>query len=321
MKKTIISGFIISIIGAILLAIGLGLKGNKSIVFEDLKPVIADSTKVTQAHTYKDINKLDIDVKDVNVEFREGKNYSVRYEGAKSSSPTVKKSGNQLQIKGRLSSHSIRFNGMSMYDDYYRNSDRNKMIITLPKDSKLDELNLKLSDSLLSQINMTGIEADQVKASIHDTKLDLRDANFGNVELSAGDSDISMTNTVLSNGKLDLNDTDVRLDGGSLMQVAMNITDGDVDYNNLSIQGGNLRNNDGDIKMSNTQIQGGYKIDDTDGDILVSRVTVDGYRVQSNDGDVRLFEQTTSNGNVLEKNSNSDNVLDIISNDGDITVN
>lgn len=44
MKKTIISGFIISIIGAILLAIGLGLKGNKSIVFEDLKPVIADST-------------------------------------------------------------------------------------------------------------------------------------------------------------------------------------------------------------------------------------------------------------------------------------
>ena len=75
-------------------------------------------------------------------------------------------------------------------------------------------------------------------------------------------------------------------------------------HNNLSIQGGNLRNNDGDIKMSNTQIQGGYKIDDTDGDILVSRVTVDGYRVQSNDGDVRLFEQTTSNGNVLEKNSN-----------------
>ena len=250
------------------------------------------------------------------MEFREGKNYSVRYEGAKSSSPTVKKSGNQLQIKGRLSSHSIRFNGMSMYDDYYRNSDRNKMIITLPKDSKLDELNLKLSDSLLSQVNMTGIEADQVKASIHDTKLDLRDANFGNVELSAGDSDISMTNTVLSNGKLDLNDTDVRLNGGSLMQVAMNITDGDVDYNNLSIQGGNLRNNDGDIKMSNTQIQGGYKIDDTDGDVLVSRVTVDGYRVQSNDGDVRLFEQTTSNGNVLEKNSNSDNVLDIISNDG-----
>ena len=41
MKKTIISGFIISIIGAILLAIGFGLKGNKSIVFEDLKPVIA----------------------------------------------------------------------------------------------------------------------------------------------------------------------------------------------------------------------------------------------------------------------------------------
>ena len=34
MKKTIISGFIISIIGAILLAIGFGLKGNKSIVFE-----------------------------------------------------------------------------------------------------------------------------------------------------------------------------------------------------------------------------------------------------------------------------------------------
>src|SRR5699024_6505650 len=135
MKKTIISGFIISIIGAILLAIGFGLKGNKSIVFEDLKPVIADSTKVTQAHTYKDINKLDIDVKEVNVEIREGKNYSVRYEGAKTSAPTVKKSGNQLQIKGRLSSHSLRFNGMSMYDDYYIYYDRNKMLINLPKDS------------------------------------------------------------------------------------------------------------------------------------------------------------------------------------------
>ena len=58
MKKTIISGFIISIIGAILLAIGFGLKGNKSIVFEDLKPVIADVLKLLKLIPIKTLTNL-----------------------------------------------------------------------------------------------------------------------------------------------------------------------------------------------------------------------------------------------------------------------
>ena len=75
MKKTIVSGLVITVIGAVVLAFGIGMHGQRAVIFDGLTPHVISKAKTTRTQTYAKAERIKADVSDMNVVVKSGKTF------------------------------------------------------------------------------------------------------------------------------------------------------------------------------------------------------------------------------------------------------
>lgn len=324
MKKTFIAGWIVLIVGALLFALGYSLHGNKAIYMQNNKPVIVNPKKKTFNRQVKAFKNLKVNVSEVDVEIKTGDKFNVKYVGDNYHEPTVKLQNETLTLAQTKHNPHFRHNVSFRIDakDGIVFSDKtnykNKLVVTIPEDTSIDELNGRIDDG---KVTLNNVTMKNTKLSLAESELNLNHAQLDNVKITADDTDMKFDNSNLSVGNIDTDNGSIIFNRGSLRQVGIKVSDGDVTIDNVSLEGGNLDVENGDININNTQVQAGYQIKNIDGDLKVKQTTAEGYDVHVIDGSVKLFKSTKEDGGRLDKNATSQNILKVQVEDGDADVN
>lgn len=303
MKKTIVSGLIITVIGAIMLALGIGMHGQRAVVFNGLTPHVVSTTKTTKTKTYAQADQIKADVSNMNVVVKQGKTFTVKYAGKKANQPTIQKQGKTVIIKSKKQEHSFSFNGFSFSSnvDYdYHGMAKDKLTITVPENVDLKKLTLQVNNA--SHVSLTSVKVDQADFRLNDT-------------------DTAFDGVTINSGQLKLVDNDLVVNNSTLTKTLIQASDSDIAMNSTNLDAGNTNTHDGDVHFSAVAIANGYSITAKDGDVESLNTKADGYSTSANDGDNRLFSQSDNNGGTLTQNETAANRLQVAVSDGDVTVN
>ena len=152
MKKTIVSGLVITVIGAVMLAFGIGMHGQRAVIFDGLTPHVVSKAKTTRTQTYAKAERIKADVSDMNVVVKSGKTFSVKYAGEKINQPTIQKKNGTVIINSKSHKHGFSFNGFSFSSTgVYHGAANDKLTITVPENVNLKYLALRASDGKVIQ--------------------------------------------------------------------------------------------------------------------------------------------------------------------------
>lgn len=121
-------------------------------------------------------------------------------------------------------------------------------------------------------------------------------------------------------GKIKLDSGDLRISNIGLKNVKVDADSGDVDYNHVKLTGGKTHLESGDFSAQSLEVRGHYTVLNEDGDNTVTNTMVDGYFLQTDDGDNEMNGEDQGDRN-LAQNEHADNVLSLITTDGDNEVN
>lgn len=121
-------------------------------------------------------------------------------------------------------------------------------------------------------------------------------------------------------GKVKLASGDLRVSNISLKNVKVEVNSGDVNYNHVNLTGGKTHLESGDFNAQALKVAGHYTVLNETGDNTVTNTTVDGYFLQTDNGDNEMNGEDQGDRN-LAQNENADNVLYLITTDGDNEVN
>ena len=153
MKNLFKAGWIVLLIGAVMTAIGVAKDGAKSIEFKGIKPVeLKEDKKITKKYDVKEAKNLVMALNKkadgsnsyyssiVNVEVRQGNDFSAKYIGSKNLAPVIKNEGDALKIYAGKKSGNYRrvvfdFNGFRSSTDW-----TSRLVITVPRDYKFSSV-------------------------------------------------------------------------------------------------------------------------------------------------------------------------------------
>lgn len=301
MKKTIVSGLIITVIGAIMLALGIGMHGQRAVVFNGLTPHVVSTTKTTKTKTYAQADQIKTDVSNMNVVIKQGKTFTVKYAGRKANQPTIQKQGSTIIVKSKKQEHSFSFNGFNFSSTgEYHGTSNDKLTITVPENVNLKKLTLQVNNA--SHVSLANVKVDQADFRLNDT-------------------DTAFDGVTINSGQLKLVDNDLVVNNSTLTKTLIQASDSDITMNTTNLNAGNTNTHDGDVHFSAVAIANGYSITAKDGDVESLNTKADGYSTSANDGDNRLFSQSNNNGGTLTQNETAANRLQVAVSDGDVTVN
>ncbi|MCC6096607.1 MULTISPECIES: DUF4097 family beta strand repeat-containing protein [Limosilactobacillus] len=296
MKKTIVSGLVITVIGAVVLAFGIGMHGQRAVIFDGLTPHVISKAKTTRTQTYAKAERIKADVSDMNVVIKSGKTFSVKYAGEKINQPTIQKKNGTVIINSK----SRKLNGFSFSSTgFYRGGSNDKLTITVPENVNLKHLALRVNDA--SQVSLSNLEIEQADFRLNDT-------------------DTAFNGVTINSGQLHLNDNDLAINDSTLTKIMIQTADSDITMNSVALDGGSLSTQDGDVHFNDITIANGYSITAKDGDVEALNTKADGYSTSVSDGDNRLFNQSNDNGGTLTQNDTAPNCLQVTASDGDVTI-
>ena len=321
MKNLFKAGWIVLLIGAVMTAIGVAKDGAKSIEF---KVELKEDKKITKKYDVKEAKNLvmALDKKAdgsnsdyssiVNVEVRQGNDFSAKYIGSKNLAPVIKNEGDALKIYAGKKSGNYRrvvfdFDGFRSSTDW-----TSRLVITVPRDYKFGSVE---NDGMSGDLTLSGLKTENLKLHMYDVS----DITLNNIEADKVDvdvsSDLKVNSSKLSYGMIKVDDGDLNL----VNSIGFELNDGDFSNSNTVMEKSSVKSNDGDISASNATIKGRCQFISQDGDINVTNAQADGYVSTTSSGD-NLLHAKKGEATTLEENPNAANILVLMNSDGDNSV-
>ncbi|QYH52114.1 DUF4097 family beta strand repeat-containing protein [Liquorilactobacillus hordei] len=309
MKKTIIIGFFIMVIGLLLTGYGYIKNGAKPLYIDGWKPKVATRIEKKQILS-KNVSFDKINVNDTinDIVITRGSHFQISYQGNKKYLPTVSISNGILNIQQKKSlSNYISISGS------VENSER--VIITVPKTATLQDIGVTITEGDLSIQNIK-----TQKISVDDTDGDISIGNLtaGELKIDNEDGDVDVTaQSQITNGTFSLVDGDLTAHESSFTNVKMTNSDGDISLYDSTINGGELKLTDGDFEGTKIGITGELNVVNNDGDNSISLLNDSGigYSMSNEDGDNTLFGKGVKSR--VSSRSNQANQIKLINISGD----
>lgn len=293
LKKTTKIILIILLIGIILLIIGLcsGGKLNYTIDFRNKKMYMKEDTEgafVSKTLEVDAFNQLEVDIDAADVEIKQGEEYSISYNLEEWLVPTIAVKDKKLTIVNadKQAAHiGLRFDVFGFHiGPYIWNDVQNKITITVPKDAKLEKLNLKVltGDICINEIQIEdyGIEAESGEINLSDIEFGTGTilAEYGDVELKKVEGEECSLNMESGSGSF----KDV-----SLRKLDLNAEYGDVEFHTAEILKLNLTDCSGEVSL--TQFAGdSMDIFAEYGNIFIDETTVGNLKLTCESGEMSV---------------------------------
>ena len=320
MKKTFKFGWLILAIGAVIAIVGAVFHGVKAVEFDGLKVQVAK----------KEFDRIEIEngsgyFAPVDLDIRQGSDYSVSYSGSSRFEPKISYQNGTLKIiRGRNISGTVSFD----FTDHHTKVD-SKLVITVPENVKLSTLKVEgIYNNLdLEKLNVGMLELDLN----HTKKLELNEVTAERTDVDTGIDAGQIINSKLNNGKLEFTteaDLDLVVSGGELNNIKVKTEGrGRVYYKDGLVLNDESDSEDvddtepsPDLDADTITVKGKYEIKNTNGAIRVGNVTVQGYRLTNKHGKNTLHDQQQTNGGTLEENADQADVLTLDNQTGENTV-
>lgn len=257
MKKSMIIGLSLTILGGIMFALAIGHTGFKTIVWDNgfkVEDEHARATKMVSKDLKGSVNQIDFRTESaVDIQSGDVKKPTISYPKFN----TVKQHGKTLTITGEQQ-HRTRIIGFSI-ESY--NNGGGRIIITIPKKHHLDGI---------SGRNYNGIS--------------IKNLNVNNVKLM-GEADISLENVKSRSGLTLKNTDDTSMKNVTAPGITQTSDGGDLTYQNADFSDGatTISTDGGDVSFASTKLKD-TMINSDGGDITLNHNNVTGSIIATTDG-------------------------------------
>ena len=283
MKKTIIIGVIITIIGSIIAFVGLSNGASTSLVWNNGLKI---NKTVHTTKTVSDFKNIQLDSSGYEIEIKSGTNYSVEVKGSKESRPKISVNNDTLTVTSADT-------GSSSFG--FTTSD-NKIIITVPNGTILENINGSSSYS----------------------ELELNNITTNNIDLDTAGSLEANNLTVKTGGHINGSNSGMDFENSNFTNVTIKNDNGSFSFENGSLTGGSVVNKNGSLEFEDTHFLQNVTLNDDNGTIEIDTPTTDGYQLSSTNGSIELFDKNETNS--LNQNENATNKIIATTKNGSIEI-
>ena len=308
MKKTLIIGATMVIVGTFLFGMGYAKGGNKNIYWKDGGFRVDNSKVVTKR--YADIDSIKIQSEDP-ITIQRGNVDQVQVKYRTSTELSHNSANKTLSIKDNVNQkYSVGFDfnhGVSEHD--------NRVLITIPNKLKLKEISGVTSES----VNIDDLRVGKVSLS-GGADFTLNKVTVDKpLKFNSGD-DLTLRNVTAPMVSADLSDGDIYVDNGKFDKDISKVTtsDGDVDVHHSSFKELDVSSDDGDLTINHSRFAKKLTTKTLDGDTLITGIDKNKTDVhaETSDGNLSVFGNSKRNHRVDHAKA----TIDVSSEDGDVTV-
>lgn len=278
MKKIKLIYWVISfgllIVGTIMAGVAFAHGGARSVVAQNGTIKLASKTITKKTLTTKQFTGVKVDLADVDVIIKHGKNYAVTYQGVTPSNLQASVTNGQLVVSQVRASSSLWFVNLSPVKLTLSGMMGGKVVITTPK--------------ALQAVNLTTNTADITVQSLTAQSL----------VATTEDGDITLHQTTSHKATLTNSDGDIDLAASKLAQLNATSDDGDIALKQTTItNGGSLATSDGDINI--TGKIAAYVMTTSDGTLSAyGKTNDDGGSLSSHATSANVVRMKTSTGDI-----------------------
>lgn len=288
-KKLLITGVVLTIIGAIAAFVGFSLGASTNLVWHNGVKIARQSSQTYHIKHLSQVKHFNFDTSGYNVEFKTGTTASVKVTGSNLVNPKV------TQKNGTVTIDSKTLDAPGMWLSGTQDA---LIIITLPANTKLDSLSGTIDDGNLD-----------TQAGFTLQTLDLQLAN--------GNADIHGM-TVTNSGRLSLNNGHLNLYGVTFNNATVSQQNGKLDVESSTLTGGNYSAKNGNQEFDNTTFNQSVNIHNQNGKVELESPTTQGYQLTTQNGHIELFDHDATN--QLNQNESATNKVIISTQNGSIEI-
>lgn len=288
-KKLLITGLILTMIGAVAAIVGFSMGASTSLVWDHGVKIAQqfNATKtVKNPHSLKNIH---LDTSGYDVTFKTGETASVEVSGLDIAKPKVTQNDGTINI----TSHTYDAPGMWLSRTY-----NDKIVITLPATTALDSISGTINNGSLVSHNTFSTQQFDLHLSNGAVTID------GLQILKNGQLSLDSDNVTLRN--VTFNNTDVAPQNGALA-----VTDS-------TLTGGTYASQNGGQTFTNTTFNQTVTLHNENGKVSLISPSTQGYQLATQNGSISLFDQhgTTQ----LNQNETAQNKVVVTNNNGTIDI-
>ncbi|KRM10865.1 DUF4097 family beta strand repeat-containing protein [Paucilactobacillus suebicus] len=286
-KKSLIVGLIITIIGAVIAVIGFSMGASMNITWNHGFKVVHPYHNTQKLSKIKNIQ---LDVNDSNVYFKNGDHYQVSFDGYSVNKPSIEQSNGTL----RISQHESDFSGISL-----SSMSNSKIVITVPEKNQLSSVNGE-------------IEAADLITKDH--------LNVNNIDLQLDNGSVTSHGlTVNKGGQLSVQDGSINFNSANLTNINVNQSNGSQDTTGSTLNGGKFTNENGSQTFTNVTFNQSVTVNNQNGHVKLTSPNTQGYQLSTQNGSIDLFN--THYSTSANQNDSAANKVIISNENGSITVN
>ncbi|BDZ32065.1 DUF4097 family beta strand repeat-containing protein [Lactiplantibacillus sp. WILCCON 0030] len=305
MKKTVKIGFLLLILGIILVIFGVANNGIKTVYWHNGFHVAKHYVKTSHPSEIKQITlKTGSDVI-----VRSGSTNSVRVTST-NERPTIKNDHGHVTISSKSKNY-------SSFNFQLTTPVVNQTIITVAKNTKLDQLTA--GQAQIGDVRLSGLTIDKLTAQPQGA-LTLRDVTVTQPlkDLTAYDAHFTRVTapslTVKSDG-------DLTIDQSQFEQAASSLTSNDdMTMRQTKLKSGQINSSASDVSLVDNQLLGQLTVKSTDSDIHVKTDQNNGINAHTDTGDLSIFGWHSDTQKSYQHQIKASQQYRLISTNGDITV-
>lgn len=309
MKKTFFTGLIIFIIGGIMLAIGFGRGGIKSVYWDNGFQI---DRQITQTREIKNVDSVKLEGANYGpVSIHRGNVAKVTVHANKSNSIKIRRTGKELIISGGSKTKFL-------FGDFSSNEGTPKIEITVPKRTQIKTIN----NSGDMDLRIDGLKFQAIK-STSNGDLNLADVSVSKrVDLPRQTyGDVTIDNATFKQG-LNLNssgDITIRNSQFTKADSRLRSEDGNIDLSNNRWRNLNISSTNGEINLEDQTVNKLLTADTENGDLTARIVPHAGTMIQasSSNGDASIYGKSHHNYGQPKTNGQT---FQLSSSNGDVTV-
>lgn len=286
MKKLLITGSILTLIGVVAALAGFSMGASTNLVWHNGVKI---AHSYNQTHKIKKIDKLQLDLNDYDVTFKTGDHYSVQTQGLDLSKPTITRNGQTLTIE----SQSFDVPGLWLDQNFSK-----QITITVPTDTKLSSISGTLGNGDFETMSALSVN---------------------NLDLQMDNGDFETNNLTVNNtGQLTIQNGEVELDSAHLNNTTVSQQNGALSVENSTLIGGNYSSHNGTQELDNTAFQQSVDVHNQNGKVEMESPDTQGYQLSSENGRIRLFNQRAAK--QLNQNESATNKIVVSTQNGRIEI-
>lgn len=286
MKRSLKIGLTLMALGAVLFGVGWMNHGDKAVVWNKSTRGFKTIQEVKRSYHPGDYQRIVVDSQaPVTIKAGNTNRVTVSYMDGDTSLPKTNVAKDTLTIKGGVSTSHLSVSIFSVSD---RTTTNGGVLVTVPRDKKLDSIVVKKGSGSLS---LRELQAKQVAIE-----------NADDINLYA----LRVNQNIMAHST----DGDVYADHVRAKQLRVNTDDGDMSISNcqLTATDNQFVTSDGDIRLSTSRLDGGH-IDTADGDIsLQSNRITQKLKVRTKDGDIHANIAKSAGAKVASQDADMSDI-------------